>query len=183
VQRIASLLFVLALVAAGCGEPVVSTVPTGGPPTPRIDAGAWGAAICQAVDQVSLGVGEPRTGEQAPAWVAFELALSGGSDEEIGAAGNAVLGHVTEAERSAGRATAFPEGAVAASGLRGALGGLSEGVRALRQAAIDADPAALTAARAVVDEAWRTGLPAALAAVGAVPVAPDVLPCRVELSP
>jgi hypothetical protein len=183
VQRIASLLVVLAVVAAGCGEPVVSTLPTGGPATPRIDAGAWGAAICQAVDQVSLGVGEPWTGEQAPAWVELELALSGGSDAEITAAGNAVLGHVTEAERSAGRATAFPEGAAAAGGLRGALGGLSDGIRALREAAIDGDPAALTAARAIVDEAWRAGLPAALGAVAAVPVAPDVLPCRAELSP
>ena len=95
------------MLLTGCDPAVVPTPSLGAPPS-AIDATAWAAAMCQAVDQLEQGIGDPTTGDDSPAWFAFESATAGGDTEALTAAANGVLGHLTEGARMAGSATGYP---------------------------------------------------------------------------
>jgi hypothetical protein len=174
VQRIAAKLLVLVGLLAGCGQSVVSVPPSVGVATPQIDASAWGAAMCQAVDQFSLGMADPANPAQSRAWVAFEAALSTGDPVAIEATANAVLGHLTEGARSARRASAFPAGAAAAAAWAALLDESVAAVRVLRDGGRDVDR--INEARAAIQRVW-TGIPAAVEQMRAVPVPAGALPC------
>jgi hypothetical protein len=174
VQRSTATLLVLVALLAGCGPTVVSVTPSAGVASPEIDATAWGTAMCQAVDQFSLGMADPEDARQSRAWVALETALSAGDPDGIEASANAVLGHLTEGARSARRATAFPAGAAAAAAWVALLDESTAAVRVLRDGVRDVDR--INQARAAIQRVW-TELPAAMELMRAVPVPAGALPC------
>ena len=173
-QRIAATLLVLLVLLAGCGPTVVNVSPSAGVATPQIDAAAWAAAMCQAVDQFSLGMADPAEARQSRAWIAFEAALSTGDPDEIEASANAVLGHLTEGSRSARRASAFPAGAAAAGAWAALLDESAAAVRVLRDGGRDVER--INEARASIQRVL-TELPAAVQLMRAVPVPAGALPC------
>ena len=173
-------MFVLLLVVAGCAQPV--PVPTATPrPEPggagEIDAAAWAAAMCQAVDQLDQAVGDPTTGQRSAAWQDFEIALTGVSEEPVKATANGVLGHLTEGSRSARTATRYPPGSAAASEMQALLDGLAEGVRTLRDGTLEASIPRVNDGRRLIDAAYENHYEQALGQMGQVPLGGAPMPC------
>jgi hypothetical protein len=181
-RHLAGLSIVLLLVT-GCAQPLPVVTPTP-PPQPEpgagqaIEAPAWAASMCQALDQLGQAVGDPTTGEQSAAWQDFETALTGADEEQLKAAANGVLGHLTEGSRSAQGATRFPDGAAAATEMQALLDGLAEGVRVLRDGTLAATPSRVNEGRALIDAAYEGHYEQALGQMGQVPLGGVPLPCR-----
>jgi hypothetical protein len=173
---------IILLAAAGCADlPVVPTATP--PPRPEpggpvgIDAAAWAASMCQAVDQLQQAVGDPTTGERSAAWQDFETALTGADEERLKAAANGVLGHLTDGSRAAQTASGFEPGAGAASEMQALQDGLAEGVRVLRDGTIAGSPSRANEGRTLVDAAYENHYEQALGQMGEVPLGGAVLPC------
>lgn len=177
-QRIAGLALALAVVA-GCGSivPTPTPPPVGVPVAPEIDAVAWAEAMCQSVDQLQQGVGDPTTGQRSAAWQELETALTGGDEARLKAAANGVLGHLTEGSRQAATATGFPPGSGAASELQALHDGLAEGARTMRDGTLEASVDRVNEGRNLIDAAYEAHYEQALGQMRQVPLAGVPLPC------
>jgi hypothetical protein len=142
-----------------------------------IDAAAWAASMCQAVDQLQQAVGDPTTGERSAAWQDFETALTGADEEKLKAAANGVLGHLTDGSRAAQTATGFEPGAGAASEMQMLHDGLADGVRVLRDGTLAGSPSRAEEGRALIDAAYEDHYEQALGQMGQVSLGGVVLPC------
>lgn len=174
--RFASVALSALMLAAGCDATVAPSA-TLARPTAPIEASAWAVALCQASDQLSLGLVDPRTGQTSAAWIEFERAAAGGDEAEIDAAANAVLGHLGQAARSANEALAFEPGSEAAIAWWDMIDGLMGAVRSLRDGTVAQDAGRVNDARTALEQAVEVSLPAAVAAMGAVDLAGERLPC------
>ena len=180
-RLIAVVLLAVALVT-GCADLPVVPTPTP-PPRPEpggavdIDAAAWAASMCQAVDQLEQAVGDPTTGERSAAWQQFETALTGADEEQLKAAANGVLGHLTDGSRAAQTATGFTEGAAAASEMQALMDGLAEGVRVLRDGTLSGTVSQVDEGRRSIDAAYEDHYEQALGQMSQVPLGGVVLPC------
>jgi hypothetical protein len=176
--RITPIVLVL-VVVAGCGDlvPTPTPPPVGVPAGPEIDAAAWAVAMCQSIDQLEQGVGDPTTGQRSTAWQEFETALSGGDEARLKAAANGVLGHLTEGSRVAATATGFPPGSGAAAELQALHDGLADGVRTMRDGTLESSVDRVTEGRNLVDAAYEGHYEQALGQMGQVPLGGVPLPC------
>jgi len=167
---------------AGCADLPVVPTPTPPPrPAPggegEIDAAAWAASMCQAVDQLQQAVGDPTTGERSTAWQEFETALTGADQEQLKAAANGVLGHLTDGSRAAQTATGFEPGSGAASEMQALQDGLAEGVRVLRDGTVAGTVSRADEGRQLIDAAYEDHYEQALGQMAQVPLGGVVLPC------
>jgi hypothetical protein len=169
-------MLMLAVVAA-CGGPVTVDTPTLGVPVEELDAGAWAASMCEAVDELEQAVGDPTTGERSTAWQAFETALTGSDETRLKDAANGVLGHLTQGSRTAAAARGFAPGAAAATELTALLDGLADGVRTLRDATLAADVSRVNEGRRLIDAAYEGHYEQALGQMEQVPLGGVPLPC------
>ena len=153
---------------------------------PEIDAAAWAVAMCQSIDQLEQGVGDPTTGQRSTAWQEFETALSGGDEARLKAAANGVLGHLTEGSRQAATATGFPPGSGAAAEVEGGLAlawhqalhdGLADGVRTMLDGTLESSVDRVNEGRNLVDAAYEGHYEQALGQMGQVPLGGVPLPC------
>ncbi len=166
----------LALTVAACDGAVAPTGPPATAPA-EIDAVAWGGAICQAVDQLSLAFGDPETGQRSGAWNELETALSSGDSEEIKAAANAVLGHLGQGATASTEALGFQPGAGAATQWLELFEGLAFAVRMIREGTVERDAALINRGRAEVNAAIEDHFEQALGQTRVVPLAGAQLPC------
>lgn len=164
------------LLATGCDATVAPSA-TLARPTAQIDASAWAVAICQASDQLSLGLVDPTTGQPSTAWSEFEAAVAGGDEAEIDATANAVLGHLGQAARSANEALAFEPGREAAVAWWDVIDALMGAVRSLRDGTIARDAARVNEARTGIQQAVEMAFPQAVAQMRAVDLSGGRLPC------
>jgi hypothetical protein len=180
VGRLLAGVILVLVAAAACAQPPPVPTPTpqpepGGPQ--GVDAAGWAAAMCQAVDQLEQGLGDPTTGARSAAWQEFETQLTGADEERLKAAANGVLGHLTEGSRSAAIAKGFDAGAAAASELEILLDALAEGVRTLRDGTLDGDVQRVNEGRQAISGAIEGHYEQALGQMSQVPLGGVPLPC------
>ncbi len=173
--RIALAVIALAIGLSACDGTVVPTVRPS--VAVAVDAETWAGAICEAVDQFSLGIGDLDTGRRSTAWNDFEVALSAGDAEQIDATANAVLGHLTQGARAANAALGFEPGFAAATEWWDLLDGVANGVRMLRDATKEGDPARVTEARGLIQGAVEAHYEQAFGQMRSVPLPNGPLPC------
>jgi hypothetical protein len=119
--------------------------------------------MCQAVDQLQQAVGDPTTSERSTAWQEFETALTGSDEEQLKAAANGVLGHLTDGSRAAQTASGFEPGSGAASEMQALQEGLAEGVRVLRDGTLAGTVSRVDEGRHMIDAAYEDHYEQALA--------------------
>jgi hypothetical protein len=177
-RLLAGVLLLVALVAA-C-DPALQipspATPVAGGAQP-VQAAAWAAGMCQAVDQLDQAIGDPTTGQRSAAWQEFETQLTGADDERLKAAANGVLGHLTEGSRQASIVTSFEPGSAAASRMELLLESLAEDVRTLRDGALAGSPEQVTEGRRALDATIEEHYVQAFGQMGQVPLGGVPLPC------
>jgi hypothetical protein len=156
-------------------------VPSAATPVPggaqAVQAPAWAAGMCQAVDQLEQAIGDPTTGQRSAAWQEFESQLTGADQERLKAAANGVLGHLTEGSRQASIVTSFEPGSVAAMRMEQLLDSLAEGVRTLRDGALAGSPEQVTQGRRAIEATIEEHYEQALGQMRQVPLGGVPLPC------
>ena len=133
--------------------------------------------MCQAVDQLQQAVGDPTTGERSTAWQEFETALAGADQEQLKAAANGVLGHLTDGSRAAQTASGFEPGSGAALEMQSLQDGLAEGVRVLRDGTLAGTVSRVDEGRQLIDAAYENHYEQAFGQMAQVPLEGVVLPC------
>ena len=181
VRRLAGMVLLVATIAA-CDTGLQG--PSGATPRPGgaqpVEAAAWAAAMCQAVDQLDQAIGDPTTGQRSAAWQEFETQLSGADEERLKAAANGVLGHLTEGSRQAAGVTGFEPGSNAASEMESLLENLAVGVRTLRDGALAGSVEQVNDGRQSIDAAIEDHYEQALGQMGQVPLGGVPMPCVVS---
>jgi hypothetical protein len=174
------LLLIAAIVAVAACDPALqipsAATPAAGGAQP-VQAPAWAAGMCQAVDQLEQAIGDPTTGQRSAAWQEFETQLTGADEERLKAAANGVLGHLTEGSRQASIVTSFEPGSAAASRMELMLDSLAEGVRTLRDGALAGSPEHVAEGRSAIDATIEAHYEQALGQMGQVPLGGVPLPC------
>jgi len=96
---------------------------------------------------------------------------------EMKAAANGVLGHLTDGSRAAQTATGFEPGSGAASEMQALQDGLAEGVRVLRDGTVAGTVSRADEGRQLIDAAYEDHYEQALGQMAQVPLGGVVLPC------